>query len=33
MAQLVFSISGNPEEVGSNATEEMDLLVRARARR
>ena len=31
MSQLVFSISWNPEEVGSNASEGMDLLVRVRA--
>ena len=33
MSQLVFSIHWNPEEVGSNASERMDLPARVRAKR
>ena len=33
MSQLVFSICQNPEEVGSNASEEMELPAKARASR
>ena len=33
MSQLVFSLHQNPEEVGSNASEGMDLLGRLRASR
>ena len=33
MSQLVYSICWNSKEVGSNASEEMDLLARARASR
>jgi hypothetical protein len=33
MSQLVFSISWYPKEVGSNASEGMDLLGRVRASR
>jgi hypothetical protein len=33
MSQLVFSICWNPEEVGSNASEGIDLLARVRASR
>ena len=33
MSQLVFSMCCDPKELGSNASEEMDLAVRERAKR